>query len=123
MIRKLLLLLLVALTFAAPVSAAGVLNIDIYGPGQTRVNLFIAEALAKEGAKRIFAACTHPILSGPALDRIAKSKLERIFVTNTIPLKDKAVSSGAFTVLSVAELFGEAIRRINEGSSVSSLFV
>lgn len=82
-----------------------------------------AEALAKEGAKRIFAACTHPILSGPALDRIAKSKLERIFVTNTIPLTEKAASSGAFTVLSVAELFGEAIRRINEGSSVSSLFV
>ena len=82
-----------------------------------------AEALAKEGAKRIFAACTHPILSGPALDRIAKSKLERIFVTNTVPLTEKAASSGAFTVLSVAELFGEAIRRINEGSSVSSLFV
>lgn len=82
-----------------------------------------AEALAREGAKRIFAACTHPILSGPALDRIAKSKLERIFVTNTVPLKEKAASSGAFTVLSVAELFGEAIRRINEGSSVSSLFV
>ncbi|MFO7732205.1 MAG: ribose-phosphate pyrophosphokinase [Candidatus Aminicenantes bacterium] len=82
-----------------------------------------AEALAKEGAKRIFAACTHPILSGPALDRIANSKLERILVTNTIPLTEKAASSGAFTVLSVAELFGEAIRRINEGSSVSSLFV
>jgi ribose-phosphate pyrophosphokinase len=82
-----------------------------------------AEALAKEGAKRIFAACTHPVLSGPALDRIAKSTLERIFVTNTIPLTDKAASSGSFAVLSVAELFGEAIRRINEGSSVSSLFV
>lgn len=82
-----------------------------------------AEVLAKEGAKRIFAACTHPILSGTALDRIAKSKLERILVTNTVPLTEKAASSGAFTVLSVAELFGEAIRRINEGSSVSSLFV
>lgn len=82
-----------------------------------------AEALAKEGAKRIFAACTHPVLSGSALDRIAKSRLERLFVTNTIPLSDKAAASGAFTVLSVAELFGEAIRRINEGSSVSSLFV
>lgn len=82
-----------------------------------------AEALAKEGAKRIFAACTHPVLSGPALDRIGRSKLERTFVTNTIPLTEKAASSGFFTVLSVAELFGEAIRRINEGSSVSSLFV
>ena len=82
-----------------------------------------AEALAKEGAKRIFAACTHPVLSGSALDRIGASKLERLFVTNTIPLKEKAAASGRFTVLSVAELFGEAIRRINEGSSVSSLFV
>jgi ribose-phosphate pyrophosphokinase len=80
------------------------------------------EALIKEGAKRIFAACTHPVLSGPALDRVEKSKLERVFVTNTIPLTERANASGVFTVLSVAELFGEAIRRINEGSSVSSLF-
>ncbi len=80
------------------------------------------EALAKEGAKRIFSACTHPILSGPALDRIGASKLEKVFVTNTIPLTEKAAASGRISVLSVAELFGEAIRRINEGSSVSSLF-
>ncbi len=80
------------------------------------------EALAKEGAKRIFSACTHPILSGPALERIERSKLERVFTTNTIPLGEKAVGTGRFSVLSVAELFGEAIRRINEGSSVSSLF-
>jgi ribose-phosphate pyrophosphokinase len=80
------------------------------------------DALAKKGAKRIFAACTHPVLSGPAFDRIEKCKLERIFVTNTIPLTERANDSGMFTVLSVAELFGEAIRRINEGSSVSSLF-
>ncbi len=79
-------------------------------------------ALTRKGAKRIFAACTHPVLSGPALDRIEKSKLEQVFVTNTIPLTEKANASGRFTVLSVAELFGEAIRRINEGSSVSSLF-
>jgi ribose-phosphate pyrophosphokinase len=80
------------------------------------------EALAKEGAKRIFSACTHPVLSGPALGRIGPSKLEKIFVTNTIPLTEQAAASGRFSVLSVAELFGEAIRRINEGSSVSSLF-
>ncbi|MGD1008651.1 MAG: ribose-phosphate pyrophosphokinase [Candidatus Aminicenantales bacterium] len=79
-------------------------------------------ALTRKGAKRVFAACTHPVLSGPALDRIEKSKLERVFVTNTIPLTEKANASEIFTVLSVAELFGEAIRRINEGSSVSSLF-
>ena len=74
------------------------------------------------GAKGIFSACTHPVLSGPALDRIGASNLERIFVTNTIPLTEKAAGSARYSVLSVAELFGEAIRRINEGSSVSSLF-
>jgi ribose-phosphate pyrophosphokinase len=81
-----------------------------------------ARALSEQKAKRIFSAATHPVLSGPAVDRIASSKLEKIFVTNTIPLTDKAAASGRFAVLSVAELFGEAIRRINEGSSVSSLF-
>jgi len=79
-------------------------------------------ALARKGAQRVFAACTHPVLSGPALERIEKAKLERVFVTNTIPLTERANDSGMFTVLSVAGLFGEAIRRINEGSSVSSLF-
>jgi len=81
-----------------------------------------AEALLREGAKRIFAACTHPVLSGPAVDRIAGSGIEKMFVTNTIPLTDKAKTCSKIQVLSVAELFGEAIRRINEGSSVSSLF-
>jgi len=81
-----------------------------------------ARALKDHGAKRIFSAATHPVLSGPAVDRIAGSHLEQIFVTNTIPLTDKAAATGRFAVQTVAELFGEAIRRINEGSSVSSLF-
>lgn len=80
------------------------------------------DALKREGARRIFAACTHPVLSGEAVDRIEKSGLEKVFVTDTIPLKDRASRSDRFQMLSVAELFGEAIRRINEGSSVSSLF-
>ncbi len=80
------------------------------------------EALKREGARRIFAACTHPVLSGEAVERIEKSGLEKVFVTDTIPLKEKASRSDRFQMLSVAELFGEAIRRINEGSSVSSLF-
>lgn len=80
------------------------------------------EALKREGARRIFAACTHPVLSGEAIDRINNSSLEKVFVTDTIPLKEQAKNSQKFEVLSVAELFGEAIRRINEGSSVSSLF-
>ncbi len=80
------------------------------------------EALAREGARRVFAACTHPVLSGGALEKIEACPLERLFVTNTIPLAEKAGACAKLHVLSVAELFGEAIRRINEGSSVSSLF-
>jgi len=81
------------------------------------------EALIKKGARRVFAACTHPVLSGEAIDRIENSQLERIIVTDTIPLNEKARSSEKILVISVAELFGEAIRRINRGYSVSSLFV
>ncbi len=80
------------------------------------------DALKQEGAKRVFAACTHPVLSGPAVERIRQSGLEKLVVTDTIPLKEEASSCEKINVLSVAELFGEAIRRINEGSSVSSLF-
>jgi len=82
-----------------------------------------AEALKKEGARRILAACTHPVLSGQAIEKIEKSPIEHMIVTNTIPLKAAAQACQKIVVLSVAELFGEAIRRINEGSSVSSLFV
>jgi ribose-phosphate pyrophosphokinase len=78
------------------------------------------EALRQEGAKRIYAACTHPVLSGKAIEKIEGSDIEKLIVTNTIPLPK---NSQKIEVLSVAELFGEAIRRINEGSSVSSLFV
>ena len=81
-----------------------------------------AEALKKEGARRILAACTHAVLSGGAIAKIKQSPLENVIVTNTIPLNANAQGSGKILVLSVAELFGEAIRRINEGSSVSSLF-
>jgi ribose-phosphate pyrophosphokinase len=82
-----------------------------------------AEALKKEGARRILAACTHPVLSGAAIEKIEKSPLECLIVTDTIPLNAAAQACSKIMVLSVAELFGEAIRRINEGSSVSSLFV
>ncbi len=81
-----------------------------------------AEALQAEGARRIFAACTHPVLSGKAIEKIEKSPLERLIVTDTIPLNPKARACAKIQVLSVAGLLGEAIRRINEGSSVSSLF-
>jgi len=81
------------------------------------------EALRKEGARRILAASTHPVLSGQAIEKIEKSPIEQLIVTNTIPLNAAAQACRKIVALSVAELIGEAIRRINEGSSVSSLFV
>ena len=82
-----------------------------------------AEALAREGASSVSAAITHPVLSGPALKRITESRLEEVVVTDTIGLRPEAVESGRFRVVSIAHLLGEAIRRINNEESVSSLFV
>lgn len=81
-----------------------------------------AEALQNEGAKRILAACTHPILSGQARENIKNSVIEKLIVTNTIPVDSVKNIPDKLSVLSVAEIFGEAIRRIHEGSSVSDLF-
>ncbi len=82
-----------------------------------------ARALQEQGAKRIMAAATHPVLSGPALERIVDSPLEEVIVTDTIPLREEAIATGGFRVLSVASLLGEAIKRIHHSDSVSSLFV
>jgi len=82
-----------------------------------------AEALIANGAKSVLAAGTHPELSGQSVAKIEKSPLEKLIVSNTIPLNDKSRGCRKIVTLSVAEIFGEAIRRINEGSSVSSLFV
>jgi ribose-phosphate pyrophosphokinase len=79
-------------------------------------------ALKEQGARRIYASCTHPVLSGPAVERIDTSGIEEVVVTNTIPL-DERRSSKKITVLSVAALLGEAIDRIHKEASVSSLFV
>jgi ribose-phosphate pyrophosphokinase len=81
------------------------------------------EALKKKGAGRILAAGTHGVLSGPAIERINESPLESILITNTIPVERKLSQSAKLRPLSVAPLLGEAIRRIHENSSVSSLFV
>jgi ribose-phosphate pyrophosphokinase len=80
-------------------------------------------ALAEHGAKRIYGCATHPVLSGPALERIMNSPMDQLVVTDTIPLTDQAKASSKIKVLSVAPLFGEAIRRIHQEESVSSLFV
>jgi ribose-phosphate pyrophosphokinase len=81
-----------------------------------------AEVLKERGAKRVFAYCTHPILSGPAVDRIAGSQLDEVVITNTIPLSDAARACTKIRQLSVAFLFAETIRRISDGESVTSLF-
>jgi ribose-phosphate pyrophosphokinase len=81
-----------------------------------------AAALKENGANRVIATCAHAVLSGPALQRINDSVLENVIVTNTIPMDDKKAQCSKLTVLSVAGLLGEAIRRIHEETSVSSLF-
>ncbi len=82
-----------------------------------------AQSVSDNGAKRVMAITTHPVLSGPAVSRIQESVLERVFVTDTIPLSDAAKSSGKIEVVSVAALFGEAIRAIHHDDSVSRLFL
>jgi ribose-phosphate pyrophosphokinase len=80
-------------------------------------------ALRDHGAKRTFAAAVHAVFSGPARQRIEDSELETLFVTNTIPLEPSMRECQKIRTLSVAPLLGEAIQRIHQGSSVSSLFV
>jgi ribose-phosphate pyrophosphokinase len=82
-----------------------------------------AKALKANGARAIYACATHGVLSGPAIDRINDSDIEEIVLTDTIPLDDKMQSTSKIRVLSVSELLAEAIRRIHEDESVSSLFV
>ena len=81
-----------------------------------------AEVLKQRGAKRVFAYCTHPVFSGPAIDRIRDSQMDEVVVTNTIPLSDAAKANPKIRQLSVAFLFAETIRRISDGESVTSLF-
>ncbi|MCR4430207.1 MAG: ribose-phosphate pyrophosphokinase [Tepidanaerobacteraceae bacterium] len=80
-----------------------------------------AEALLERGAKEVYACCTHPVLSGSAVERLQQSPLKEVVVTNTIKLKDDKKSE-KITVLSVAPLFAAAISRIHENMSVSTLF-
>jgi len=81
-----------------------------------------ADAVRKAGAPIVLACATHPVLSGPAMDRLAKSSIDELIVTDTIPLRSDKPSS-KIRVLSVAQLLGEAIRRTHEEASISSLFV
>jgi ribose-phosphate pyrophosphokinase len=81
-----------------------------------------AKAVQDHGATQVYAGATHGVLSGPAVDRINESVLERVWVTNTIPQHDKVSRCAKLEVLSTANLVGEAIKRIHHGDSISSLF-
>lgn len=82
-----------------------------------------AAALKEKGAEKVLAYCTHPVLSGPAIERIEKSAIDELVVTDTIPLREEARNCKRIRQLSVAELLAETMRRINAEESVSSLFM
>jgi ribose-phosphate pyrophosphokinase len=82
-----------------------------------------ASVLKQRGAVRVVAYITHPVLSGPAVERIKESALDEIVVTDTIPLSEPARACSRIRQLSVAELLAETLRRINESDSVSSLYL
>lgn len=80
------------------------------------------DSLIKNGAKKVFSVATHPVLSGPAISRISESKMEKLWVTDTIPLSKAAKECGRIEVISMAPVVAEAIKRIYGNDSVSSLF-
>ena len=82
-----------------------------------------ASALKDKGASSVYACCVHPVLSGPAIRRIEASPIDHLVVTNTITLSKAAENCSKITLLSVAELLGETIKRIYSSNSVSTLFV
>ncbi len=82
-----------------------------------------AKAIKDNGAKAVYACCTHAVLSGPAVKRIEESPLQEIVVSNTIPLAEPAAACGKLKVVSLAPLIGDSIRRIQNNDSLSDLFV
>jgi ribose-phosphate pyrophosphokinase len=83
----------------------------------------VAEALQEAGAREVLATCTHAVLSGPALERVEKSPLSKLIVTDSIPLSAEKKSCRKIVVLEIAELLAKAIHNIHEEASVTSLFV
>ena len=81
----------------------------------------VVSALEEQGVKEVYACCTHPIFSGPAIQRIASCPVKEVVVTDTVPVKDEK-KSDKITVLPIAPLLGEAIRRIHTGKSIGALF-
>ena len=80
-------------------------------------------ALKDEGATRVVAYCTHPVLSGPAVNNIEASELDELVVTDTIPLRENAQACGKIRQLSIATMLAETMRRISNEESVSSLYM
>ena len=94
---------------------------DMIDTGGTIVKA--AEAVMQNGATSVYACCTHPVLSGNAVEKISKSSIKELIVTNTIPLSEEAEKVGKIKVLDVSPILGEAIKRIHRDESVSSLFI
>ena len=82
-----------------------------------------AEVVKQHGAASVMAVASHPVLSGPAVERLAKSCLDKIIVTNSIPLNAQARELPSIRVVSIGKLLGEAVKRVHHGDSISSLFV
>jgi ribose-phosphate pyrophosphokinase len=93
---------------------------DLIDTAGTLVNC--AASLQKRGAEIVYAAATHAVLSGPAIERLQNSNIKEIVVTNTIPATDKVAICSKIRVVSIASLLGKAIRNIHDETSVSSLF-
>ncbi|MGB0502684.1 MAG: ribose-phosphate pyrophosphokinase [Thalassolituus sp.] len=81
-----------------------------------------AKALKEFGAKKVVAYCTHPVLSGPAIERLASAELDELVVTDTIPLSESARATGNIRQLTIAGLLAESIRRVNNEESISAMF-
>ena len=81
-----------------------------------------AEALKEQGASRVIAYCTHPVLSGPAIENLSKSKIDSLVVTDTIPLSEAAINSGKIRSLSMSNMLAESIRRVSNEESISAMF-
>ena len=81
-----------------------------------------ASALKDHGAEKVIAYCTHPVLSGPAIDRITASNLDELVVTDTVPLSAAAIASGRIRQLSMASMLAESIRRVSNEESISAMF-
>jgi len=81
-----------------------------------------ADALKEHGAKKVIAYCTHPVLSGPAINNLNNSKIDELIVTDTVPLSDDAINCEKIRQLSLAPMLAEAVRRINNEESLSAMF-